>query len=72
MNWQKITHTEFHMDERGYHVDLTIDKKFYPTWTIVKDGVIIDSAIKHHPVTSDCNKELAAKAQIEKILILLP
>lgn len=63
--------THFTREERGYIVDLKIGG-FYPMWSIAKDGVLIDAAPYHRPVTSDCNKELAAKAQIEKILNQLP
>lgn len=57
----------FTREEGSYIADLKLGG-FYPFWQIFKDGVLIDAAPYHRPVTSQCNKELAAKAMVEKRL----
>lgn len=71
MKWRMITSRWFEMDYNGYHVDLKLGG-IYPMWMIIKDGLLIDDARFNSPVTSYFNKELAAKAMVEKILKTLP
>lgn len=69
--WIMHSHNHFTRQEGGYVADLKLGG-FYPMWFIFKDGVQVTAAPYHRPVTSNYNKELAAKAQIEKILNELP
>lgn len=69
--WTMYSINLFTRKEKGYTATLVLGG-FYPTWTIFRDDELIDFAQRHSPVTSSCNKELAAKAQIEKILKELP
>lgn len=72
MKWQMITNRHFYMEYNGYIVNLFPFDAFYPLWTIFKDLIPVDHAQNYAPITTKDNKELAAKAQIERILKSLP
>jgi hypothetical protein len=67
IRWKMHSSSHFTAEFGGYVADLRLGG-IYPMWEIFKDGLRVDVATSHHPVTSSCNKELAAKARIEKIL----
>lgn len=67
MKWTMLNSYHFVLRQGEYTIDLKLGG-FYPYWEMIKDGQIIDAATRHHPVTSDCNKELAAKAQCERVM----
>ena len=71
MRWVMHNSNHFTREEKGYVANVRLGG-FYPRWEIFKDGILIDDARYHNPISSDCNKELAAKAQVEKILKELP
>ena len=68
MSWIMHSYDHFTLSKGGYHVDVRVNGSFYPVWEIYKDGVLVDAAYYHTPVTSRCNKELACKANAEKYL----
>lgn len=69
MKWRMHDSKHFTGEKDGYIIDLNITSgKTYPVWQIIKDGQIVDAAYYHSPVTTDFNRELAAKVQAEKYL----
>lgn len=68
VKWKMHSANHFEAELGNYVAHLYPFGSFYPAWEIFKDGLQIDVAYRHHPVTSSFNKELAGKARIEKIL----
>lgn len=69
--WIMHDSNHFTYHKGGYIADLDVNGAFYPVWRIFKDGVEIDNALYHQPVTSKSNKELAGKAMCEKMVARL-
>lgn len=68
IKWIMIDANKFIAKVDKYELVVTPFMMGYPHWSILKDGVIIDEAQYHNPVTTDFNKELACKAAAEKRL----
>lgn len=60
-----INATKFIAEQNGYIITVSLGG-IYPYWSIIKEGVIVDEAINHSPITTHFNKELACKSQVEK------